>query len=204
MNYCPYCAEPLSKLTDVCPHCNKAISADVLQALYEDDQSSRESKAAKRKIWFKEHALYIIPGLTLIAGLIAGMLLAYGYAQIEFAGEREDLQNRISQLEATIAQKDASIANADEDFQKSLANRNKIITILQEELDIMSRVMNFTVRLARNSTITPNPPDEADFYSRNVRYLEGQFNQQQEQLQEAGYENIQTYNLITVPQMVSE
>ena len=46
--------------------------------------------------------------------------------------------------------------------------------------------------------------EEADYYRRNVLYLQSQFNLQQDQLKEAGYENIQNYNLITVPQLVSE
>ncbi len=204
MNYCPHCAEPLSKITEVCPHCNKAISPEVLQSLYENDASSRKNRTARRKIWFKEHALIIFPVLTLIAGLIAGGILTYGYAQIEFAGERDAFETRIAQLEATIAQKDARVASASEDFQNQLNQKNEIITIMQEELDIMGRVMNFTIRLARNSTITPASANEADFYRRNVRYLEGQFNLQQEQLEQAGYENLQNYNLITVPQLMSE
>jgi len=204
MNYCPHCAEPLSKIADVCPHCNKAISPEVLQSLYEDQKSSRESRSARRKIWFREHALYIIPVIALVAGLIAGAVITYGYAQVEFAGEREDFQSQIAQLNATIAQKDAKVANASEDFQNQLNQKNEIIAIMHEELDIMGKVMNFTIRLARNSTITPNTTDEADFYRRNVRYLEGQFNLQQEQLEQAGYENIQSFNLVTVPQLMSE
>jgi hypothetical protein len=204
MKYCPYCAEPLAKMTDVCPHCNKAISPGVLHSLYDNQNSSRENRSARRKIWFKEHALFLIPLLTLIAGLIVGILVSYGYVQIEFAGEKESFQNQIAQLEAIIAQKDARVANTSEDFKKQLNQKNEIISVMQEELDIMGKVINFTIRLAGNSTVTPMNAEEADYYRRNVLYLQSQFNLQQDQLKEAGYENIQNYNLITVPQLVSE
>jgi len=204
MNYCPYCAEPLTKITDVCPHCNKAISPGVLHSLYKNRNSSRENRSARRKIWFKEHALLLIPLLTVTGGLIAGIFLAYGYAQAEFSGEKESFQNQIARLEATIAQKDARVANTSEDFKKQLNQKNEIISVMQEEIDIMGKAINFTIRLAGNSTVTPSTAEEADYYRRNVLYLQSQFNLQQDQLKEAGYENIQNYNLITVPQLVSE
>ena len=204
MNYCPHCAAALSKITDVCPHCNKAIDSGLLQSLYVDQKSSQESQSVRRKIWFKEHALVIVPGLALITGLIAGFILSYGYAQIEFAAEREEFQSEIARLQAAIAQKDARVANTSEDFQNQLNQKNEIIGILDEELDIMGRIINFTIRLANNSTITPGTAEEADFYRRNVQYLQNQFNLQRQKLEQLDYQNIRSFNLITVPQMMSE
>ncbi len=204
MNYCPHCAELLTKITEVCPHCNKAISPGVLQSLYEDQKTSKMNLAARRKIWFREHALYIIPAITLVAGFIVGMIITYGYAQIEFSGERENYQVQIAQFEATIAQNDVKLANANKDFQDQLNQKNEIIAIMAEEMDIMGKAMNFTIRLARNSTITPGTVEESEFYKRNIQYLVNQFNLQQEKLQQTGYENVQNFNLITIPQLMSE
>jgi hypothetical protein len=63
-------------------------------------------------------------------------------------------------------------------------------------------MITFTSRLARNSTITPNSPQDIDYFQRNIRYLQSLFNQEQEKLMETTYDSTRTYNLTPVPQFL--
>ena len=80
--------------------------------------------------------------------------------------------------------------------------KDVIINSLTEQNNLFSRIIAFTSRLARNSTITPASPQDIDYFQRNIRYLQNQFNQEQEKLAETSYESPGNYNLTPIPQLL--
>ena len=167
MDYCPHCSAALTRENlKKCPYCKKNIDIDDIAAVVEPGESSEKNKDAIRKIWFREHSSKIIPVITLIIGFIAGALLLYSYAQIQFSNERADYKDQISQLNETISQKDANAGSNKTEFENSLKSKDEVISILAEQRDILANIINFTRRMSRNSTITPNTPNEADYFNR--------------------------------------
>jgi len=204
MEYCPYCSTPLYKAQKVCPECKKSLDLDVLQSLYKSPETSGINTKIKKRIWFREHSHIINPIIALFIGLIVGALAAYSAAQIQFVNQRADYENEIANLQNQINSGKSSAASEKGALEEQIQNKDQIIQILQEQQNITSRVINFTRRLANNSTITPNTVEEGSYYDRNIRYLIRQFEGQKEQLQTAGYESIQNYNLQTIPQLITE
>lgn len=202
MKYCPYCAEELTQPVKVCPNCKKLLDVDFIKEIYESGKGSQMNKKLLKRKWLKEHAHIIIPVVTLIVGVVVGGLLSYTYAQQAFASERRDYRNQISELQMTIASRDSVIANSSQGFQEQLASKDEIIEILSGQRRILIQVVNFTRRLSNNSIVTPNTADEADYYKRNILYLNNQFQNEQERLIETGYTSDGAENLVTVPQMI--
>lgn len=204
MNYCPYCAIQLTKPSKVCPNCKKVLDFELLNEIYTSGKGSNVNKKLLKQKWFKEHAHRIIPGIALLAGLFIGGILSYIYAQGEFAGERTNYKNEISELQTTIINKDSAVSNSTEEFQKQLSLKNDINEILSEQKKTLISVISFTRRLANNSIITPNSAEESDYYKRNILYLNSQFEKQQEKLVETGYSLDKANKLITIPQIIEE
>jgi len=204
MNYCPHCSKPLTKPVKVCPFCKKTVDIDMYAALFKPGETSTVSKKVIRKIWFQEHTNLIIPIISFIAGFILGAIILFGIAEAKFVSERSDYENRITELETVIKQKDQNANSTTAGFQTQINTKEAIINILLEQMDIMNRILNFTSRLANNSTITPNSAEEADYFKRNVLYLNRQFEIQQEKLKETGFSEPQSYNLIPIPQLLIE
>jgi hypothetical protein len=177
---------------------------DTYVALYEPGETSSKSKQVTRKIWFQEHVGIIVPVITFIAGFILGAIILFGIEEASFVSQRSDYDNRIVELEAVLAQKDRAATSSTADFEKQIGSKDAIIAILAEQMDIMNRIINFTSRLARNSVITPNSEQEADYFRRNVIYLNRQFEIQQEKLNETEYSETQSFNLVTIPQLLAE
>jgi hypothetical protein len=128
----------------------------------------------------------------------------FGYLQIAFQGERSDYEASIDELNNIISQKNSAAQSSTQQFQDSLAVKEQIISILAEQLDIMGRAVNFTNRMDRNSTITPSSTQEADFYRRNIIYLNNQFGLQVEAMQETPYVPRRNYSIITLPSLVEQ
>ena len=202
MNYCPHCSTPLRKKVDVCPECKKVVDYKMLGDVFAEGDNSQINRKARRKIWFKEHALVIVPFITLVIGFLAGAVLMFGYLQIAFQNEREDYDSQISELNNTITQNKSTAQSSSQEFQNIIDQKDQIIGIVSEQLDLMGRAVNFTNRLDRNCTITPKSTLEADFYRRNILYLNSQFDQQVEALAATEYEPRRTYSLITFPSMI--
>lgn len=202
MRYCPYCAETIPESAKVCPHCKKSLDLEMLKEMYTSQDSSNINTQIKRRLWFQEHSHLIYPFITAVIGFIAGALLLYGFAQAQFASERSGYKNKITELEKTINEKDSAAGNAASDFQDQLNAKNEIITILTEQNDIFSRLIYFTSRLAKNSTITPAAQEDADFYTRNTKYLIRLFETEQKKLQETEYKIDKTYTLKSIPQLL--
>jgi hypothetical protein len=204
MNYCPYCATHLNKLSKVCPNCKKVLDLDLLSELYTSGKGSYVDKKLLKQKWFKEHSYIIIPFMALLIGFFIGGIISHIYAQEEFTGEQIDYKNKISELQATIANKDSAVSNSTDEFQKQLSLKNDIITILSEQKKILISVVNFTRRFARNSVITSNSVDESDYYRRNILYLNNQFESQQERLVKTGYSSEEANTVVTIPQILEE
>jgi hypothetical protein len=204
MHYCPHCSEPLYKKVDVCPECKNVIDYKLLGNLIEESETSHLNRKAKRRIWFKEHALMIIPIITLIIGFVIGGILMFGYLQIAFHNERDEYDAEIAKLNNTIAQNQSAAQSSSQQFEGVIAEKDQIIQILGEQLDLMGRAVNFTTRLDRNSTITPTSAQESDFYRRNILYLRNQFEQQVEAMTETSYEPRRAYSLITIPSLIDQ
>lgn len=203
MRYCPHCSEPLPKPVKICPHCKKSIDIKLLSSLYHtDSESSALNKRIRRKIWFREKLIIILPILALAIGMVIGGIVMFSYSQLQFASTKEDYQNQISSLQATIEQQKETAANSQLQTSEILDEKDQIIAALNEQSQLLSRIIGFTNRLARNSTITPNSPQEIDYFQRNVRYLQSLFNQEQEKLAETSYTTDYNYSLNPVPQFL--
>ena len=157
-----------------------------------------------KQIWFREHSYIIYPIITLIIGLIAGIIGAYTFAQVQFINERSDYKDQISKLEQQINSSKTAANNAQGELNQQLDNKDKHIKILKEQRDIMSKIVNFTRRLATNSVVTPNTVEEGEYYNRNIRYLIRQFENQNQLLVEGNFEADPGFNLQTVPQLINE
>lgn len=204
MIYCPYCAERLSKPFEVCPNCKKVLDMQALKQIYGTDKSSRINKKALRRLWLKEHGHIIVPVVTLILGLAVGAVLSYAYANVQFQSTRVNYESKISALQTTIEQKESTVGDVSENFQKQLANKDEIISILAEQKDTLGRILYFTNILAQNSQVIPDSTTHVEYFRRNVLYLSNQFDAQQEKLQATGYTPIKTYNLKPIPQLLEQ
>ncbi|MEE9118117.1 MAG: hypothetical protein V3U02_05925 [Calditrichia bacterium] len=156
----------------------------------------------KRKIWFREKLIIILPIITLVIGIISGAIIMFLYAEIQFASTWNDYEDRIVTLQAIIAERDQNAASSQLELNQISAEKDLIIASLAEQIQIFSRMIAFTSRLSRNSTITPNSPQDIDFFQRNIRYLQNLFNQEQEKLGETSYESTDSYNLVPIPQLL--
>ena len=204
MEYCTYCAEALTKPFEVCPHCNKILDFDVLMQIYQPGKTSAINRKALRKIWFKEHRRTIMATVALLIGLAVGAAASYGFGQRQFKNERTSYENRIAGLLSEIEDKAAAATGAHAGLQRQLDAQEEILGIVTEQKELLSSVIRFTNRLAKNSTVTPNSPSDADYYKRNVRYLDSQFQALQEKLKLTGHTPIKSYNLQTIPRLLQE
>jgi len=170
--------------------------------MYKPGESSEMDKKIRRKIWLKEKLLIILPLLALIIGLAAGAAAMLVFMEIQFASSREGYEEKIVALQNEIEQQRQSVASSNQEMNDIIAEKDKIISSLTEQNSIFSRMIAFTNRFARNSIITPNSPQDIDYYQRNIRYLQSLFDQEQEKLKETSYQSEDTYNLIPVPQFL--
>jgi hypothetical protein len=202
MKYCPYCAEPLTKPTKICPHCKKSLDFDLIKELLESSETSQLNKKLQMKLWFKERSYIFYPIITLIIGFIIGGVILYGVAQGQFVAERKDYKNKIAGLQQTIETKDAKAGDVQSDLQSKLARKDRIIQTLLEQKDIYSRLIYFTNRLSTASTITPNSEEDADYYRRNTLYLVRLFEEAQKKLDEAKFKDDKNYHLQSIPALI--
>jgi hypothetical protein len=202
MSYCPHCSERLPKPTKICPFCNKTVDLGLISSVFKPGESSDIQKKMKRKIWFREKLIIILPVIFLAIGLAVGAIAMFVFDEIRFASTRTEYEDRISTLESTIEEHDQKAANSQIELNQTLAEKDLIIASLTEQNQLFSRMIAFTSRLARNSTITPASPQDIDYFQRNIRYLQNLFTQEQEKLAETSYESPGNYNLIPIPQLL--
>jgi hypothetical protein len=202
MPYCPHCSERLPKPTKICPFCNKTVDLGLISSVFKPGESSDIQKKMKRKIWFREKLIIILPVIFLAIGLAAGAIAMFAFDETRFASTRTEYEDRILTLESTIEERDQNAANSQIELNQTLAEKDLIIASLTEQNQLFSRMIAFTSRLAKNSTITPASPQDIDYFQRNIRYLQNLFTQEQEKLAETSYEVPGNYNLIPIPQLL--
>jgi hypothetical protein len=192
----------LPKPTKICPYCNKTVDLGLISSVYKPGESSDIQRKMKRKIWFREKLIIILPIIFLAIGLAAGAIAMFTIDEIRFASTRTDYENRITELQSSIEEREQNAANSQLELNQILAEKDMIIKSLTEQNNLFSRIIAFTSRLSRNSTITPTSPQDIDYFQRNIRYLQNQFNQEQEKLAETSYESPGNYNLTPIPQLL--
>ncbi len=202
MAYCPYCSEALPKPVKVCPFCNKAIDTNLISSMYKAGESSDVDKRVKRKIWLREKILIILPTLAVLIGLAVGAIAMLIFMEVQYAASRSSYEEQIKSLQDEIGKKEKSAANSNQELNNTILEKDKIIASLTEQNSIFSRMIAFTSRLTRASTITPTSPQDIDYFQRNVRYLQSLFNQEQEKLKQTSYDSTATYNLTPIPQFL--
>jgi uncharacterized membrane-anchored protein YhcB (DUF1043 family) len=204
MHYCPYCAATLVKSTKICPVCNKSLDIDLLSHLYRTNEGTEPNRRIARKIWLQEHAFAVLPLAGMVIGLLIGILLAFGYSKIQSASEQSQLEEKIAALQDSIKLQIAAAGSATADLQNNLKDRKEIITILNEQIQILVKIINFTRRFASNSIISTPDEQEIGTYRRNVLYLINQYNEQQEKLKQAGQVVESELYLITIPHVFEQ
>lgn len=200
MHYCPYCSEPISAGAKSCPHCKRSLEIELMQQLYQGNlESSHIDPRIKRKMWFRERRILFYPLIALIVGLVAGAIISYGYAQIGFSSEREEHAATVEKLQAEIDGLKQAQGSAQSGFEAQLAEKDALIDLLTKERDAMGRVIYFTRRMARNSTITPNSEAEVTRFKNNLSYLQRLFDGYQETLKTKNFGGYKEFNLKTLP-----
>jgi len=202
MAYCPHCSEALPKPVKVCPFCNKSIDIQLISSMYEAGESSEMDKKVRRKIWFREKLLIILPMISLLIGLAVGAIAMLIFMEVQYAASRSSYEEQIKSFQDEISNREKTAANSNLSLNNTITEKNKIIASLTEQNSIFSRMIAFTSRLARASTITPTSPQDIDYFQRNIRYLQSLFNQEQEKLKEISYDSTATYNLTPIPQFL--
>jgi len=202
MAYCPHCSEALPKPVKVCPYCNKAIDIQLISSMYEAGESSDMDKKVRRKIWFREKLLIILPMISLLIGLAVGAVAMLIFMEVQYAASRSSYEEQIKSFQDEISNREKTAANSNLSLNNTITEKDKIIASLTEQNSIFSRMIAFTSRLARTSTITPTSPQDIDYFQRNIRYLQSLFNQEQEKLKVTSYDSTATYNLTPIPQFL--
>lgn len=204
MEYCPFCSGELTKPVKVCPHCKKSLDMDIYQAVFEPGESSKLNKRARRSLWYKENSRYIFPFIFLIIGLVVGSTVMFGYAAFHFQAKQNALDEEIVQLKTQVGQIEKSTGAVSDSLDHFIAQQDTVIQILAEENKLVRQIITFTRRMARNSSIIPNTPNEAAYYRRNFRYLNSQYEAQQQKLSETFFIPEQNYNLETIPELLQD
>ena len=204
MHYCPYCSSPVSDSAKTCHSCKKSLEFNVIASALENSEESDFKKSALRKVWIKERMRFVWPVLTLFIGFIIGGVILYYLAALQFSLKTDDLTFRIDSLNTQIASLNSNAENAQSGLQEQLQAKDNIITILQTQRRTMSSIINFTRRFSNNSIITPGNDSETESFRRNFYYLQRQFENQQDELNETEFENDNIFNLKTVPQFLEE
>jgi len=203
MMYCYHCTTRLSRQFDVCPHCNKTLDTNVLKTLYDTGSGRGVKKGAAFKIWLKEHNKTIMPFFAFTIGVLAGIAIWWGYAQVQisqetavYRSEAANLQTRIAELEGS---KEESVAG----FAAQLTKRDSVISQLKNQRKTLANLITFTRRLTQTAQVTPQSEEDIDFYRRNSLYLISEFNKQRDALTALGDAPDSEYNLQTIPQLLT-
>jgi hypothetical protein len=204
MQYCPYCSAPVSENAKTCHNCKKSLEFEIIASALENSEESDFKKSALRKVWIKERMRYVWPVLTLIIGFIVGGVILYYLAVLEFSIKTDDLNAHIDSLDAQISVLKSNAQNAQSGLQQDLQSKDKIIGLLQSQRQTLASIINFTRRFSSSSTVTPVSDAEIESFRRNFLYLQRQFENQQDELNETKFDNDNVFNLKTIPQFLEE
>ncbi len=173
---------------------------NMLKQVYGTGETSRTNKWAQNKIWFQEHGYILTPIMTLALGFGIAAFLLFGFVQIKLNKERSAYELQIVDLQASMTQKEAAVDNVRIGFEKQIADKNEIISTLADQTETLQRIINLTRRFAENSTIIPVSPEQSDYFTRNFRVLNTQFQGQHKKLGAVA----KSYDLRTIPQFLPE
>jgi uncharacterized membrane protein YvbJ len=204
MRYCPYCSAQISESAKSCHSCKKSLDFEAISVLFEPGEESTINKSAQRKIWLREHARFVWPVIALVVGFIIGGVILYSMARMQSASEKEALSSEIQKLKNQIDQINTQAAGAQSGLKGELDEKDKIISILTTQRKTMSSIINFTRRFTNNSVITPNSEGIATNFKNNFRYLQRQFENQQEELNKTAFKDNRNFNLKTAPQFLGD
>ncbi len=204
MRYCPYCSAQISESAKSCHSCKKSLDFEAISNLFEPGEESAINKSAQRKIWLKEHARFVWPVVTLVAGFIIGGVILYSMARMQSASEKEALSSEIRDLKNQIEQINTRAAGAQSGLKGELEEKDRIISILTNQRKTMGSIINFTRRFTNGSAVTPNSEGIATSFKNNFRYLQRQFESQQEELNQTAFKNNRKFNLKTAPQFLGD
>lgn len=204
MEYCPHCSGAITKPAKICPHCKKSLNLEMYQSVFEPAETSKPNKAAIRKLWFKENSRYIIPVLFLIAGLIAGVIGMLSYSALHFQSRQNAYEQEIANLKSGLQQAGSVAANAADSLNIHILQQDTVIKIIAEKNRLLRQVIAFTRRMANNSNVQPLSESEANFFRRNFKYLEKQYETQQQKLLNTHFKPEESYNLKTIPIFLEE
>jgi len=204
MHYCPYCSAPVSAGAKTCHNCKKSLEFELIASALENSEESDFNKSAIRKIWIKERMRYVWPVITLIAGFVVSGVIMHYLPMLQFSLKTDELSLQIDSLNSQIATLNSSAENAQSGLQEQLQSKDKIIEFLSTQRKPMSSIINFTRRFTNNSIVTPGSDGDTESFRRNFFYLQRQFENQQDELNESEFENDNVFNLKTVPQFLEE
>ena len=204
MIYCPNCATRLNKAFEVCPYCKKVLDIKVIKELFTTKGTSRFSRGVMSKIWFKEHGHIIIPIITIVVGLAFGTAVSFGYANVQFRNKALRFEAQLSDLQMTIEQNKSTAGDIRSEMNQQLVSKEEVISILIEEKKLLGQIISFTNRLMRSSTVQPDSTSDVEYYSRNVRYLITQFEQQEIKLDQMGVTTVKPSTLMPIPQLLEQ
>lgn len=204
MEYCPFCSGELVKPVKICPHCKKSLDMDIYQAIFKPGASSKLNKKARRSLWFKENSRFIFPVIFLAIGLLAGSAGMFGFAALHFQSTQNALDQEIVALKTQVKQIEQHTGAASDSLEHFIKQQNTVIQLLAEENKLVRQIITFTRRLSRNSSIVPNTQNEAVYFRRNFRYLNSQYEAQQQKLANTFYKPEENYNLETIPELLQE
>jgi len=204
MHYCPYCSAPVSQGVKTCHNCKKSLEFGIIATALENSEESDFKKSALRKIRLKERMRYVWPIITLFIGFVIGGIILYYLAVLQYSIKTDDLTFRIDSLNTHIGSLNSTAQNAQSGLQEQLQAKDNIIGILQTQRRTLSSIINFTRRFSNNSIITPGNDSGTESFRRNFFYLQRQFENQQDELNETEFENDNVFNLKTLPQFLEE
>jgi len=204
MEYCPHCSGAITKPAKVCPHCKKSLNLQMYQSVYKPAETSVPNKAAIRKLWFKENSRYILPVLFLIGGMIAGVIGTLSYSALHFQSRQNAFEQEIANLNSSLQQAGSIAASAADSLNTHVLQQDTVIQIIAEKNKLLRQIIVFTRRLANNSNVQPRSESEANYFRRNFKYLERQYETQQQKLLTTHFKPEERYNLKTIPKFLED
>lgn len=204
MRYCPYCSEPVSQKARTCSNCKRMLDMEILVEALDTTEESEIKKSALRKIKAKENMRFVWPGIAAIIGFIAGGIIFYLIALAQFSIEKGDFTTQADSLNTKITSLKTSVENAKSGLQSELDSKEKIIDILSQQRESVTRIINFTRRFAESSVISAGSEEEVVFFRNNFIYLRSQFLNQQDVLDSTDFRQSSRFNLKTIPQFLED
>ncbi len=204
MEYCPYCSGPLSKPLKVCPHCKKSLDLQTYQSIFKPGETTKTNKKALRRLWFKEHSRFLFPLLFLVVGLILGAVAMFGYSALRFQLKQKSMEQKITVLNSRLSEAGTKAVSLSDSLNASILVRDTVIQILAEKNKLLRQIIVFTRRMSNNSQLAPNSLNEANYFRRNFRYLEKQYEAQRRKQEATYFKAPKKPNLKTIPKLLGE